>query len=170
MKHIKNFFYNINDLILAVIILAAAAVLIYWRLDIILDYPEKMLESSNNDTIIEEIQVPEETPDETEEEPTETEKEAETEEENEPVEEEPAVETGSIFIDGKLSEDVTVKIQGGSANAAVNSLISANFFDDYNQYSDAVKSFGGTPENIKAGTYSFRKDTTLERILDVITF
>jgi len=165
MKHIKNFFYNINDLILAVIILAAAAVLIYWRLDIILDYPEKMLESSNNDTIIEEIQVPEEEPA-----VSEAEEEPEPEEEKEPVEEEPAVETGSIFIDGKLSEDVTVKIQGGSANAAVNSLISANFFDDYNQYSDAVKSFGGTPENIKAGTYSFRKDTTLERILDVITF
>ena len=60
MKHIKNFFYNINDLILAALILTAAAILIYWRLDIILDYPEKVLESRNNDTVIEEIQLPEE--------------------------------------------------------------------------------------------------------------
>ena len=166
MKHIKNFFYNINDLILAAIILAAAAVLIYWRLDIILDYPEKVLESNNNNTVIEEIQVPEE-----EEESAETEVETEpVEEEEEPIEEEPAIAAGSMFVDGKLKEDVTVTIQGGSANAAVSSLISANFFDDYKQYSEAVESLGGTPENIKAGTYSFRKDTSLESILDVITF
>jgi hypothetical protein len=163
MKHIKNFFYNINDLILAALILTAAAILIYWRLDIILDYPEKVLENRNNDTVIEEIQLPEEE----EEEPVEEEPQEEPEEE---ATKEPTIAAGSMFVEGKLKEDVTVTIQGGSAKAAVDSLISANFFDDYKQYSDAVESFGGKPENIKAGTYSFRKNTSLESILNVITF
>ena len=42
MRHIRNFFHNINDIVLAVIIVALAAGIIYWRMQIILDYPKEI--------------------------------------------------------------------------------------------------------------------------------
>ena len=44
MRLIKNFFHNINDVVLAIIIVALAAGIIYWRMQIILDYPKKAVE------------------------------------------------------------------------------------------------------------------------------
>jgi flagellar biosynthesis/type III secretory pathway M-ring protein FliF/YscJ len=44
MRHIKNFLHNINDVVLAIVIVALAAGIIYWRMQIILDYPEKLAE------------------------------------------------------------------------------------------------------------------------------
>lgn len=41
MRVIKNFFHNINDILLAIIIVALAAGIIYWRMGIILDYPRQ---------------------------------------------------------------------------------------------------------------------------------
>lgn len=171
MRIIKNFFYNINDLIVVVIILAAAAILIYWRINIILDYPEQILDTQNTSTVVEDIESAE--GDVTPEEVTTTEEEPEpvVEEEPEPVvEEEAVIAAGSVFKNGKLKEDTTVEIEGGSATVAASSLVESNFFDDYAQYATAVESFDRKPENIKAGTYSFREGTSLESIIKAITF
>lgn len=43
MNRIKDFFYDKNDIIVAVIILIAAAIVIYIRVDKIMDYPETLL-------------------------------------------------------------------------------------------------------------------------------
>lgn len=40
MRHIRNFFYNISDILLAIVIVTLAAGMIYWRMQIILDYPK----------------------------------------------------------------------------------------------------------------------------------
>ena len=42
MKKLKDFFYNKNDILVVLIILAAAAFIIYTRIGVILDYPEKL--------------------------------------------------------------------------------------------------------------------------------
>ena len=42
MRHIRNFFHNINDILLARIIVVIAAGIIYWRMQIILDYPKEL--------------------------------------------------------------------------------------------------------------------------------
>lgn len=52
MRLLKNFFHNINDVVLAIIIVAIAAGIIYWRMQIILDYPKKMIE---NQVVTEEV-------------------------------------------------------------------------------------------------------------------
>ena len=44
MRHIKNFLHNINDVVLAIVIVALAAGIIYWRMQIILDYPTQLAE------------------------------------------------------------------------------------------------------------------------------
>ena len=42
MKRIKDFIHDTNDILLAVIIVLIAAGVIFWRLNIILDYPDKV--------------------------------------------------------------------------------------------------------------------------------
>ena len=42
MRTIKNFFHDINDILLAIIIVALATGIIYWRMGIILDYPKQL--------------------------------------------------------------------------------------------------------------------------------
>ena len=42
MKYIKDFFYNLSDLFIILLILAIAGGLIYWRVNIIMDYPEAL--------------------------------------------------------------------------------------------------------------------------------
>ena len=39
MNKIKDFFYNKNDVILALLILVVAAVVIYYRIHLIMEYP-----------------------------------------------------------------------------------------------------------------------------------
>ncbi|MCB6992099.1 endolytic transglycosylase MltG [bacterium 210820-DFI.6.37] len=46
MNRIKDFFYNKNDVIVALIILAAAAFIIYLRIGDIMSYPETLADSS----------------------------------------------------------------------------------------------------------------------------
>lgn len=46
MKKFKDFIYDKNDIIIAVLILAVAALIIAWRLDVILQYPKQLI---NND-------------------------------------------------------------------------------------------------------------------------
>ena len=42
MKKLKDFFYNKNDIIIVLIILAIAALIIYTRIGAIMDYPAKL--------------------------------------------------------------------------------------------------------------------------------
>lgn len=43
MNRIKDFFYNKNDIIFALLILAAAAAIIYFRIGIIMEYPDTLV-------------------------------------------------------------------------------------------------------------------------------
>ncbi len=38
----KNFFHNISDILLAILIVAIASGIIFWRMQIIMQYPEKI--------------------------------------------------------------------------------------------------------------------------------
>ena len=42
MRHIRNFLHNINDVVLAIVIVLLAAGIIYWRMQIIMDYPKQL--------------------------------------------------------------------------------------------------------------------------------
>ncbi len=46
MNHIKDFFYNKSDVIIVLIILIAAGLLIYDRVGVIMDYPQKFAEDN----------------------------------------------------------------------------------------------------------------------------
>ena len=48
MNKLKDIFYDKNDILVALIILAVAAVVILWRVDVIMAYPETLVASASN--------------------------------------------------------------------------------------------------------------------------
>lgn len=46
MNKLKDFFYNKNDIIIVLIILAVAGLIIYTRIDAIMEYPEKLADKA----------------------------------------------------------------------------------------------------------------------------
>ena len=68
MRHIRNFLHNINDIVLAVVIVLLAAGIIYWRIQIIMDYPKQLAdeqaavsEQTETQEVPEQKEVPAET-------------------------------------------------------------------------------------------------------------
>ena len=61
MRHIRNFFHNINDIVLAIIIVALAAGIIYWRMQVIMDYPKELANERAAEAQEQEEQAAEET-------------------------------------------------------------------------------------------------------------
>lgn len=49
MEKIKDFFYNINDLIIALLIIAVASYIILWKVDDIMGYPEYAMAQALNE-------------------------------------------------------------------------------------------------------------------------
>ncbi len=43
MNKVKDFFYDKNDILVALIVLLLAAVIVFWRVSVIMNYPEKMV-------------------------------------------------------------------------------------------------------------------------------
>ena len=58
MRHIRNFLHNINDVVLAIVIVLLAAGIIYWRMQIIMDYPKQL---ANENAAVEQQEEAEET-------------------------------------------------------------------------------------------------------------
>ena len=68
MNRIKDFFYNKNDIIIVLVILAVAGLLIYNRIGAIMDYPAKLAEQNAKTETTEQVET---TTTETEEQSTE---------------------------------------------------------------------------------------------------
>ena len=92
MRHIRNFFHDINDIILAILIVVIAAGVIYWRMQIILDYPKTIV---SNQAVTEE------------------------QAEEEPAAEEPAAEEPAEAASGEEGTETeeTTEASGGEAPA-----------------------------------------------------
>ena len=87
MRHIRNFLHNINDIVLAVVIVLLAAGIIYWRIQIIMDYPKQLAdeqaavsEQTETQEVPEQKEAPAETGQSEEAAPAETEQDGQTEE------------------------------------------------------------------------------------------
>ena len=159
MKQLKDFFYDKNDLVLTVAIIAIAALIIAWRMDVIMSYPATLAKETHTTNTTQAVdEIPEKPA--SEDQPAE-EKTPPAAEAPKPVE--------SLWINGTLSKDVTVSVASGSASAAVDSLISAEIFDSYDQYVDVCNELGLNPEDIKATTYTFTKGSSHSDIAKIIT-
>ena len=48
MKWIKDFLYDKNDILIALLILVAAALIILWRMDVIMAYPQTVFANGSD--------------------------------------------------------------------------------------------------------------------------
>lgn len=141
MKGLKDFIYDKNDILIALVILILAALLIIWRMDVIMAYPETLAEQTNTTDTTEESAVSGQS----------------------------GNSSSGLWSDGALTRDVTVTIEGGSATAAVQSLIDAGLFESYDEYTKVCEAAGYVPEEIKATTFTFEQGSTQTDIAKQVT-
>lgn len=48
-NEMKNFFHNISDILLAILIVAVCAGIIFWRMQIIMKYPETVIDNQQTE-------------------------------------------------------------------------------------------------------------------------
>lgn len=150
MKGLKDFLYDKNDILIALIILAIAALLIAWRMDVIMDYPHTLAEETDtevttDDTAIDDSQKQDKDSNQSD------------------------TQTDALWSNGALTKSVTVTVHGGSATDAVQDLVKAGLFESYDQFSQVCRDAGHKPENIKATTFTFDAGCTQADIAKIVT-
>lgn len=173
MKKLKDFIYDKNDIVIAILILAVAALIISWRLGIILEYPKQLLGTDNPvfDTPVSDDDVTQ--PDDSEgDEPqiSEGDQPQGGEGETDETQGDETEEDIPLWDGGVLTEDVEVEVEGASASAAVKCLVNAGLFEDYAEYQKICEEEGMNHEKVSAGTFTFKKGTTKVQIAKKINW
>ena len=176
MNKIKDFIYDKNDIVIALLILAAAAFIIFWRLDIILEYPKILLGTEdlvienpvndNTDVSGDEVKNPaENTHDQGKDESGSNGQTGLDEQSgsNSQTDSNVSVEI-PLWDGGMLTEDVEVEVSGNSAAAAVGCLIDTGLFESYDEYKKVCENAGLDHEKVAAGTFTFKKGASKETI------
>ena len=150
MKNFKDFFYDKNDIILVILILIIAGLLIFWRVDVIMSYPDTIDRSTSQERIQKATAPSEKTEDE---------------------KAQAAKKTPEKLYnkDGKLTKNVTVTIAGDTVDDQVHYLVEEGLFKDYDDFDKVCQSLDTDPVKIKASTFTFSKGATREDIARIVT-
>ena len=174
MKKTKDFLYNWNDILVIILILIVAAVLILWRVGIIMDYPKYMAAQAQEKAMAEKEAAEALTPVT----PSETGTPSttgssgsstgstSTEEEAEPGS---GPKNGRLWSGGMLREEVSVTTASGSASDAAQSLVDAGLFTSYEDFAAICEYNGFDPTDIKANDFTFPPGTTQAQIAEEVT-
>ena len=163
MKKFKDFLYDKNDVLIALLILVAAALLIIWRMDAIMEYPKNLLggdvaeEGANAQTGAE----------------NDAEGEQNGENAGEGAGDSQSGESGDLdsgdgesgdegaggsaaaspWQNGVLAEDMTIEVPGGSsAYDAVQLFVDAGLFDSYAEYQSICEENGWNHQMVAGGS------------------
>lgn len=156
MKKFKDFLYDKNDIIIAFLILVAAALLIIWRMNVIMEYPKQIVGTEDSKT-----ETPVTTPDEGAGTAT-TDGDNNSDDEN--------TDSDVIWADGILARDMEITVKGDSASAAIQCLIDAGLFEDYAEYQSACSNLGLDHEKVRAGTFTFSKGSSKNDIARAVNW
>ena len=165
MKKFKDFIYDKNDIIIAVLILAVAALVILWRLNIILEYPKQLLgtDDTSVETPVDDGNEADGSGDNTDDDNSNTgdggdgsDSQDGTGDNTDNNDNQDA----PLWQGGVLTKDVEVEVTGNSASAAIQCLIDKGLFDDYDEYKKICDDNGMDHEKVKAGTFTFQKGST----------
>ena len=150
MKNLKDFFYDKNDIILVLLILVMAGLLIFWRVDVIMSYPDTIDKATSKERV-QKATAPSEKTDE------EISKAANKTPEK------------LYDKDGKLTKNVTVTIASDTVDDQVHYLVEEGLFKDYGDFDSVCQSLDTDPVKIKASTFTFSKGATREDIARIVT-
>ena len=145
LEIMKDKWYTINDIILALIIITVAAIIIFWRFDILMQYPDHLAKNNAKRQ-------------------TEMDKKDETNSSKSS-----AIKMGKAFKDGQLIDNVNITILEGNEEAAFKDLFDKNLFDNYAQFEDALESLNLSVDMVRRGTMGFTKGTSVETLLKDLT-
>ena len=178
MNKIKDIIYNKSDILVALLILALAALIIVWRLGIILEYPKTVIGTDDAQTI---LTNPEDNQGESGETGESGEATTETGENTgesgsddqtgtqsgESGEVDEPQDSGALFEDDVLTKDLTVNIPSDvtTAYGAVMCLVEAGIFENYDEYKNICLENGLDHEKMRSGSFTFPKGSTK---LDII--
>lgn len=156
MNKIKDIIYDKNDIVLAVIILACAALLISWRLNAIIDYPVVLAEQAaaqqevNNENASKQAK--------------------ETEKKETAVKENTKNKTADeLWENGVTTKQIHVTVTAGDLQTAVESLVAAGLFESYAEYEKVCNSQGIDPAGLKGATFTINAGATKEDIALLVT-
>ena len=189
MNKIKDIIYNKSDIIIAILILAIAALIFFWRLGIILEYPKQLIGTDDASTVLTEPEEGTQTEAENNAESTanDTQTNAGTSDQNagestapegnasgtegETKTEETTEVTKTAKWDGDaLAADLEVTLVGTTATEAVQCLVDAGVFKDYAEYDSICEEMGYDDEKMRSGVFSFPKGTTREDIIKEVNW
>lgn len=172
MDKLKDFIYDKNDVIIAALILIVAALIITWRMNVILQYPKELINS--DDIQLEEpadnqnSQLGEGDADKSDGDAN-ADGDAQTSgdgTQSDAQTQQPA----QLWLDGKLTQDVEVTVDGLTASAAVQCLIDKELFADYAEYQSLCETLGLNHEKVSAGTFTFEKGSTKNQVVKKINW
>lgn len=166
MKKLKDFLYDKNDILIALAILIIAALLIVWRMEVIMAYPQTLAEQTDTINTTEDSAV-----DAADHQANAAQKDNQTDDRNNDAQADSSAQSdeNQVWTNGVLTKEITVTIKGGSAISAVQSLIDAGLFTSYDDYAQVCKAAGYTPEHIKATTFTFPSGSTPTDIAAMVT-
>lgn len=183
MNKIKDIIYDKSDILIAILILAIAALIIVWRLSIILEYPKQLIGTDDASTVLTE-------PDEDAAADTATDADA-AGTDADAAGSDAAADSQDAAADGdtadqtddalevsntaqwdgdKLAVDLEVKITGTTASEAVQCMVDAGIFADYAEYESICDSMNYDDEKMRAGVFIFAKGTTKEDIIKQVNW
>ena len=163
MKTMRDVFYDMNDILVALVIVALAAFVIISNINSILDYPSTLTAS---------IDMPEaETPTTYAENPPITNDAIGSDTENQPTASDSGINTPAGDSTPENGEVVNYSIYvewGATEDKIADLLVQVGLFDERDDFYKAV-SEAGAEGKLQAGTFIIPSDSTPEEVIKIIT-
>lgn len=141
MNKIKDFFYNKNDIIIVLIILAVAALIIYTRIGAIMDYPEAFAEKAAA---------------------SQAKEDSSTEASESTAASEPTTSAATSAV------NVSIEITDADTSSSVaTKLMQAGLVSSDKEFNEYISSMG-KQSSIKSGTFQIPSGSSAEEILKII--
>lgn len=167
MKKFKDFLYDKNDLIIALLVLIAATLIIIWRMDAIMEYPKTLI--SDTESTSTETDVTSDL-DEDEHSSGQNDSDDVSSSDNGNPDTSGGSDSQSLWANGVLSREITVNVSGLSASEAVQCLVDAGLFTDYAEYQSVCTAAGLDHQKISAGSFTFAKGSSKANIADTVNW
>ena len=192
MNKIKDIIYNKSDIIIALLILAIAALIIFWRLGIILQYPKDIVGGNDTENVLTdptgedgEVAGDDQTDDQTADDQTgdqaddqtgddqaddQTDDQADDQSGDDKADEPEQTASGPQWDGDKLAADYEVTLTGTTAYAAVQCMVEAGIFEDYAEYQKICQENGYDHEKMRAGVFTFKKGSTKLDMIKIVNW
>ncbi len=161
MKKHKDLFHASNDILLAIIILSIAAVLIWWRVDAIMAYPDTLVSTHKT--------VAKEEKNEKKSVSHEDIKKKLNDEKSEVDKEKNKISGSQLWKNDVLSKEVSITIEPNSIEGAVKTIVSSGLLSSYSEYLSICEQEGIDPNTLKAGSFTFTKGSKKSDVVRIVT-